>query len=210
MKIKVCGLTNKNNILKVAGLKPDFLGFIFYPPSPRYMVDKLQPDDLIYMESSSRKTGVFVNADYYEICSHYWNYNLDCIQLHGQESPGLCKHLSSSGIEVIKAFSIREGFDFGVLADFVPYCSYFLFDTYTEKKGGSGKKFNWDLIRSYDLKHPFFLSGGIGPGDLNEIIKIKHSALAGVDLNSRFEEIPGIKNISQLKEFMNQLRKQVV
>jgi len=207
MKIKVCGLSSEDNIKEVVGLEPDLIGFIFYPPSPRYVVDKVDPLKLTGLGDNVLKTGVFVNADFYEISGIFWKYNLDIVQLHGDESPALCEQLKDTGIKTIKAFSLHEEFDFEIMMDYIPYCKYFLFDTQTKYRGGSGKKFNWEIIRKYELGHPFFLSGGIAPGDAREILSITHPSLAGVDVNSRFEKSPGIKDIGKLKQFFNDLKK---
>ena len=206
MKIKICGLTEVNNISDILFLNPDYIGFIFYPASPRYIEDKLSPGDIISLKPGAKKTGVFVNSDFYEISGIYWKYYLDSVQLHGEESPELCKQLKASGMEIIKAFRVKEDFDFRSIADYIPFCRYFLFDTYTELKGGSGKKFDWRIINNYDLGHPFFLSGGISPLDAGDISGISHPSLQGVDLNSRFEDSPGIKNIAKLEKFIKQLR----
>jgi len=206
LKIKICGLTQPDNIASVSALKPDLEGFIFYPASPRYMEDKLKPEDILSIPGNIKKTGVFVNADFYEIYGIHWKYNLDFVQLHGDEGPNLCRQLHESGMEIIKAFSLHEGFDFGKLTDYIDSCRYFLFDTQTQLRGGSGRKFNWEIIRDYNLGHPFFLSGGIGPHDVEEVKKIGHPSLAGVDVNSRFETEPGIKDVSRLEKFINEIR----
>ena len=210
MKIKICGLTDTNNISDIMDLNPDYIGFIFYPASPRYMEDKLFPEDLSPLSPGTKKTGVFVDSDFHEVSGKYGKYNLDVVQLHGEESPELCKQLNASGIEIIKAFRINDEFDFHTITGYMPYCRYFLFDTYTRLKGGSGKKFNWKVINSYDLGHPFFLSGGISPLDADEITGITNPSLKGVDLNSRFEDSPGIKNIAKLKKFIEELRGQEI
>ncbi len=208
MKVKICGLTDRDNITEILDLNPDYAGFIFFSASPRYMGNKLTPDDIDSLNLSAKKTGVFVNSDFDEIELLYRMYKLDCVQLHGNESPALCRKLESLGIEVIKAFGLHEDFSFQQLNEYIPCCRYFLFDTRTELKGGSGKKFNWEIIDKYNFDHPFFLSGGITAYDAPEILKIKHPSLAGVDLNSRFEDSPGIKNISKLTKFITELRKQ--
>ncbi|MFW5644680.1 MAG: phosphoribosylanthranilate isomerase [Bacteroidota bacterium] len=210
MKIKICGLTGLVNIRDILDLNPDYIGFIFHPSSPRYMVDKISPHDIFSICSDTKKAGVFVNSGFHAISTIYLKYNLDIVQLHGEESPQLCKQLKSSGIEIMKAFRMKAGFNFRSIADYIPYCRYFLFDTYADVKGGSGKKFDWEIIANYDLGHPFFLSGGITPYDAEEIFRIDHPSLVGVDLNSRFEDSPGIKNISKLKIFLNELRGQKI
>jgi len=206
MKIKVCGLTLKENIHDVAGLGPDLMGLIFYPRSPRYVVGKLEPFDLAGLPAGVLKAGVFVNADIKEMIAIFRKYDLDLLQLHGDESPELCKELKDKGIQIIKAFNLYEGFNFASVNDYIPFCRYLLFDTHSGQKGGSGRKFNWKIISDYTLDHPFFLSGGIAPGDAGELLSFHHPSLAGVDVNSRFENSPGIKDIGKLKVFINELR----
>lgn len=205
MIIKICGITNKSNLLEIISLKPEMMGFIFYPVSARYMADKLHPDDLVEIPKKIKRVGVFVNADEYEINGIFWKYNLDMVQLHGDESPSLCRQLSSMNIPVIKAFQINEYFDFNDVEGYLKYCRYFLFDTKTEAYGGSGSKFNWEILNKYKLGHPFILSGGIAAGDEDKIISINNPALIGVDVNSRFESSAGIKNVPLLKTFINNL-----
>jgi phosphoribosylanthranilate isomerase len=206
MIIKICGIQDKNNLLEIISLKPDMMGFIFYPVSARFVGDKLHPDDLVEIPKRIKRVGVFVNADEYEINGIFWKYNLDMIQLHGEESPSLCRQLSSMNIPVIKAFQIDAQFDFNMVEEYLKYCKYFLFDTKTEKYGGSGSKFNWEILKKYNLGHPFILSGGIAPGDEDRIISINNPSLCGVDINSRFESAPGIKDIPLLKTFIQNLR----
>lgn len=207
MKIKICGLRDAANIREILPLKPDLLGFIFYHGSPRYAGSILKPDDVIGIPVSIPRTGVFVNADPYEIHGLQWKYKLDYIQLHGDETPKMCEKITQSGAHVIKAFRIHPGFRFRELMDYVPVCRYFLFDTSGTGYGGSGSKFDWNLLDRYELGHPFFLSGGIGPSDAPRILSIRHPALVGVDINSKFELEPGIKNIELLKKFFRSVRK---
>lgn len=206
MKIKICGITDAVNLHEIIDLKPDFMGFIFYPASPRYMIEKLSPDDLMDIPKSIKRTGVFVNADLYTIEGLYWRYNLDFVQLHGDESPIECKQLSSSGLNIIKAFRLDHDFNFDILMDYIPYCKYFLFDTNTVEYGGSGKKFDWEILEKYDAGYPFILSGGIGSFDAEEILSIKHPSFYGIDLNSRFETSPGIKDVEKLRPFLKSVR----
>ncbi len=206
MKVKICGITNSNNLLEILDLKPDFMGFIFYPASPRYVIDKLSPDELVEIPKSIKRTGVFVNSDLYTIEGVYWKYNLDFVQLHGDESSATCRQLSSSGLNIIKAFRLDKDFDFNILMDYIPYCKFFLFDTNSPEYGGSGKKFNWEILKKYDSGHPFILSGGIGPFDAEEILSINHPSLYGIDLNSRFEISAGVKDVEKLRIFLKSIR----
>ena len=206
MKIKICGLTKRENIEELVQLNPDYLGFIFYPGSPRFINGKLTPADMESIAGNIPRVGVFVNASFDEISGSFRRYNLDYVQLHGSESPEFCKQLDDSGIEVIKAFSLDDAFDFNRLMEYVPFTRFFLFDTQTELPGGSGRKFNWKILENYPLAHPFLLSGGIGPDDAAEVLSLQHPALWGVDLNSRFEISPGIKDIAKLKDFIQTIR----
>lgn len=197
MKIKVCGLREAGNIEAVAALKPDYMGFIWYAQSPRY-VYRLPEAVLRSLPADIIKTAVFVNEhiDIVRALIHQFDFN--AVQLHGQESPEYCAELKQE-VQVLKAFGLDEYFDFEQLKAYVGKVDYFLFDTKTEKHGGSGRIFNWDVLNEYNLDVPFFLSGGLSLDNLAEIKNIKHPALYGVDLNSRFETAPGIKSIEKLK-----------
>jgi phosphoribosylanthranilate isomerase len=164
MKIKVCGMKYKDNLQAVLELKPDFLGFNFYPVSPRFVENNLHTGDLALIPRSIKKVGIFVNQDEYEISGIKWKYGLDYIQLHGNESADVCKNLKKSGMKIIKAFRVDESFDEKTMISYISHCDFFLFDTPSEKFGGTGIKFNWNLLNDYGLGHPFFLSGGIKPG----------------------------------------------
>jgi phosphoribosylanthranilate isomerase len=206
LKIKICGLLEPENILEVAQLKPDMIGFIFFTGSLRYAAEKLNRETIVNLPPEIRKTGVFVNADFEVITGCVRKYSLDIVQLHGDETPGTCRRLRETDIMVIKAFNIFEKTRFAEYSEYIPFTNYFLFDTLTSKYGGSGHKFDWKILGNYDLGHPFFLSGGIGPQDVNEIMKINNPALYGIDLNSKFEIKPGYKNIASLKKFINEIR----
>jgi phosphoribosylanthranilate isomerase len=205
--IKICGLTSASNISEVLVQRPDLIGLIFYPPSKRFVVGKLNPEEVIGLEGDVKKVGVFVNAPIGEIQKRIEEYGLDMVQLHGDEAPGLCHEVRESGCEVIKAFGIGEDFDFEQCLEYQSCCKYFLFDTGSSSRGGSGRKFNWELLRNYHLNHPYFLSGGISPGDAPDIRMLNFPGLAGVDLNSRFETAPGIKSIDKLASFIHHIRR---
>jgi len=206
MKIKVCGIKFKDNLQEIIKLKPDFLGFNFYPVSPRYIENNLGPGDLAIIPRSIKKTGIFVNQDEYEISGIKWKYGLDYAQLHGNETPEVCRELSVTGIKVIKAFGISKMFDFNILTKYLPWCDYFLFDTPSARFGGTGFRFDWNILQKYDLGHPFILSGGISPDDAGKLRGLSFISLAGVDINSRFETEPGKKDISLVKNFINAIR----
>lgn len=204
--IKICGMREPENIREVSELKPDLLGFIFYKGSPRYAGEILDPAVLSAIPEHIKKTGVFVNSDFQEIILTAGKYSLDIVQLHGNETPDECFRLKEKGISIIKAFNIKECKDFSFCNDYVDSTDYFLFDTFSSKYGGSGLKFDWGLIDEYNLDKPFFLSGGISPDDIGNILEITNEAFAGVDLNSRFEIKPGLKDIQALNNFISDFR----
>lgn len=206
IRIKVCGMCDPLNVKEIAEAKPDFMGFIFYPGSPRYVSE--EPDRSLFsnVPPGITKTGVFVNENPDKIYDITIRTGLDMIQLHGIESPDYCSHLKSSGLKIIKAFSMAEYFDFEMLKPYIPACDFFLFDTKTEKFGGSGIKFNWDKLAGYYLDKPFFLSGGIGPEDSGIIKTIENRGFFAVDVNSRFETAPTIKNVTLVKTFIDEIK----
>ena len=204
--IKICGMREPENILAAAQLKPDLLGFIFYQESPRYAGTYLDPVILSNLPIDIRKAGVFVNSDFNIIQDTVAKYSLDVVQLHGNESPELCARIKNSGIQVIKAFNISDTTDPKVFDDFIEYTDYFLFDARSPKFGGSGQKFDWKLLDMMDRGHQFFLSGGISPQDIDNIAAISNQSFHGIDLNSRFEIKPGLKDIEKLEIFINEVK----
>jgi len=206
MLLKICGLKYPENIQAVANLKPDFMGFIFYPKSPRY-AEPLDSAALNALPASIKKIGVFVNEDLENILTIAYKYKLDGLQLHGAELVDMCRELKKLGYLVIKAFPIAEAYNFKVTKNYEGVCDFFLFDTKTDAYGGSGVKFNWQMLKEYTGDTPFLLSGGIAADDAEAIHKIEHPKFAGIDLNSKFEDKPGLKNISLLKEFISKFRK---
>jgi len=194
------------NVKDIAETRPDFIGFIFYPGSPRYI--GAEPDRSLFFNVPSGivRVGVFVNEDPGRIIRLASNNGLGTIQMHGNESPEDCSQIRSSGLGVIKAFSIEENYDFGRIKEYIPVCDYFLFDTKTQKHGGSGKKFKWDCLAAYNIDKPFFLSGGIGPADSEEIRAIDNKGFFAVDLNSRFEVAPGKKDAALIKTFIDEIK----
>jgi phosphoribosylanthranilate isomerase len=206
LMIKICGMREPKNMLEVANLKPDLMGFIFYPASPRYAAKILNPEIFTGFPADIRKVGVFVNTGVDKINETIRKYSLDMVQLHGDESPETCRRLSEAGIYVIKAFNINDSTGFKSCAEYIPYTNYFLFDASTSKYGGSGNKFDWKILDKYELGHPFFLSGGIAPGDVCNILEITNPAFYGIDLNSRFEVKAGLKDIKTLKKFVYNIR----
>ncbi len=198
MKIKVCGLRDAENIKAVAALKPDYIGLIRYARSPRY-VDDLEAAELGYLPAEILRTGVFVNERVENIEEVVAKNSLDAIQLHGNESADFAATFKNK-VVVLKAFGVDEDFDFKRLDDYIGKVDFFLFDTKTAVHGGSGKTFNWRVLSKYNAEVPFFLSGGLSIDNLHEIANVKHPQFYGVDLNSRFETAPGIKDIEKLKK----------
>jgi phosphoribosylanthranilate isomerase len=200
--LKVCGLREPDNIQAVSALGVDMLGFIFYPPSPRY-VGKDGADFRPSMPGQ-KKTGVFVNDSAEKMAMIGQAFALDALQLHGQESPEICYELRDR-FHIIKAFPIADEADFMKTKTYEGACDYFLFDTKGPRHGGNGFAFDWNILEAYTGDTPFLLSGGISPGDALKIRTIEHPKLAGLDLNSRFEVSPGLKNVEALRAFINLL-----
>lgn len=198
--IKICGMKYPSNIHAVADLHPDFMGFIFYPKSPRY-AEPLDMETLNALPKSIKKIGVFVNEDLEDILTIVYKYNFDGVQLHGSENMDVCKKLKETGLLVLKAFPIADASNFKVTKTYEGVCDYFLFDTKTDTYGGSGVKFDWSILNEYKGEMPFLLSGGIASDDADAILKIEHPKFAGIDLNSKFEVSPGLKDIQKLKKF---------
>ncbi len=198
-------MRNMDNIESLLALSPDFVGFIFYDKSKRFVRDFPE----IIFPKNIKKIGVFVNETIKELLKTIDKHKLDGVQLHGNESPEFCNELSNSlnlnetemPITIIKAFSIDEGFDFHMTTPYNLSCDYFLFDTKGKDYGGNGVKFNWEILRNYIGETPFLLSGGISKEDVNEINNFRHKAFKGIDINSGFEIEPGLKNINEIKEF---------
>jgi len=198
MKIKVCGLRDAENIKAVAALGPDYIGLIRYERSPRY-ASNLVDAGLESLPETILKTGVFVNESAENVAQLISKYNLNAIQLHGNESADFAAAFKNK-VVVLKAFGLDENFDFNCLENYVGSVDFFLFDTKTAAHGGSGEAFNWSTLDEYKLNVPFFLSGGLSLENLHEIKNIKHPQFYGVDLNSRFETSPGMKDIEKLKK----------
>jgi phosphoribosylanthranilate isomerase len=204
MKIKVCGLKYTDNIKAVEALKPDYMGLIFYEKSPRF-VNGLNENFLDDIPADIIKTGVFVDEHADAISKLIYKYKLDAIQLHGSEDPEFC-NLFKHEVQVVKAFGVNEDFDFSQLKAYQNNVDFFLFDTKTAVHGGSGKTFDWNILKKYDLSIPFFLSGGLSLENIEEVKQIDHPMLYGVDLNSRFEVSPGMKDINKLTQAFNTIK----
>ena len=207
MKLKVCGM--KHNTMEVASLGPDFLGFIFWEGSPRHFEGPALPT----LPEGIIPVGVFVDTEPDIILSHVQGYALGAVQMHGQESPAYCRdlrmRLNGSGLDktqLIKAFSIGEKFSFDILQGYLSYCDYFLFDTKGRLPGGTGRTFNWEVLQEYPYEKPFLLSGGIGEAHclmLQEFLSSpKAKFCLGIDVNSKFETEPGLKDTEALRRFL--------
>jgi phosphoribosylanthranilate isomerase len=208
MKLKICGMNNQKNTNSICELQPDFLGFIFWKDSIRFCEDMIEniPDDIL-------KVGVFVDADYNDIVDKVITYNLNFVQLHGNETPDFCAEIRKTNIKVIKSITINNTFNFKELNYNKDCVDYFIFDTKGELPGGNGTTFDWEILNDYNEDVPFFLSGGISLDEWPNLEKFLQSKAAkncfAIDINSQFEEEPGIKNKQKIKEFqekLNQLR----
>ncbi|MEI7471660.1 MAG: phosphoribosylanthranilate isomerase [Chitinophagaceae bacterium] len=208
MNIKVCGITQLKQLQQLEGLNIDFAGFIFVKDSPRYMGELLKGSDLKKGDFDIKKVGVFVNPEMIDVLDAIDEYGLDVVQLHGEESAEMCEDLSSE-VEVIKAFSIDASTtDIDALvADYDAVCDYYLFDTADPAaKGGTGKQFDWKLLTKAKIEKPFFLSGGISLEDMDKIKKFKHPDFFGIDINSRFEKEPGVKDMALILQCKQALK----
>lgn len=204
LSIKVCGMKYPDNISEIVALKPNMMGFIFYPKSPRYA----EPLDLEGMSSIPRnvlKIGVFVDEEMEVMLDKIKKYGLHGVQLHGNEPEEVCYTFKSAGLLVLKAFPIADATDFEKTEEYEGTCDFYIFDTKTPQYGGSGQKFDWNILDDYQGETRFLLSGGIDPDDAKAIDSIQHPKLWGVDLNSRFEVEPGRKDAALLKEFIKSL-----
>lgn len=217
-------MRDADNIRAVAALGIDFLGFIFYPQSPRYTRKAIPETELIADTATAsrrndmvmrkpQRVGVFVDETPQAIIAHIHNDQLDYVQLHGHELPEMIDNLKRTvipdirhSLKVIKAFSISKPDDLLQTKAYEGIADLFLFDTPTESYGGSGKKFDWQMLQAYDGHTPFLLSGGIGPEDIDRIRTFEHPQCIGIDLNSRFETAPGIKDVEALRRFTEELR----
>ncbi len=192
----------QDNISEVATLQPDYLGFIFHNQSPRNFENSISE-----ISETIKKVGVFVDEKTEFISRQIEKHQLSVIQLHGHESPEMCKLLKSTNAKVIKVFSIKDEFDFSVLTPYEEVCDYFLFDTKGKLPGGNGYAFNWNVLKQYPSTKPFFLSGGIGLDQIDKLSEFLDSKAStycyAVDVNSKFEIEPGLKNIEDLKRFKN-------
>ena len=204
MIIKTCGMRDADNIRAVSELRIDWMGFIFWAPSSRYVSEKPS-----FLPTRQKRVGVFVDARIEEVRSKADEYALDLIQLHGSESPAFCERLKgNSRQQLIKAFNIATQEDLEQTLPYEGLVDYFLFDTKAKMVGGNGTQFDWSVLSAYQGNTPFLLSGGIGPDDAEKVRNFHHPQLAGIDLNSRFELSPALKDIEKLKQFITEYNEQ--
>jgi phosphoribosylanthranilate isomerase len=208
MNIKVCGITQFKQLQQLDGLNVEFAGLIFVKESPRYIGENLDKDAVKNADFDLKKVGVFKNPEMIDVLDAIDEYGLDVVQLHGEETPEMCEDLSSE-VEVIKAFSIDANTK-DIDAMVLPYdavCDYYLFDTKANgETGGTGKQFDWKVLSKAKIEKPFFLSGGIGIEDTDKVKRFKHPDYFGVDINSRFEKEPGVKDMAQVLLFKKSLK----
>jgi phosphoribosylanthranilate isomerase len=201
LKIKVCGLKNTDNIKDIDALGVDYIGMIFYEKSPRFAGESsFQTQSL-----NAKKVGVFVNASIEYIADIKSKFGIKVAQLHGSESPEFCKRVKKTGLEVWKVFGIDNESDFSELENYKSL-DLFLFDTKSPLHGGTGIKFDWGKLKKLGSKYSFILSGGIGKDDADTIKNLSITGLVGIDLNSKFEITPGLKDTVMLNDFMKNLK----
>ncbi len=209
MRVKVCGITEAVQAQQVTEAGADFVGFIFYPPSSRYVLNRMQTDEIKKLRNMN-KVGVFVNADVNEVLKTVDACGLYLVQLHGNESPRYCEKISQY-ITVVKAFRVSEGDNIlWKIKDYYDVADLFMFDTEGASYGGTGKKFDWQKLMEINIGKPFFLSGGIAPGDVGAIQQFEQHAgakdLFALDINSRFETSPGVKDVQRVKTFISDVK----
>lgn len=205
MKLKVCGMRDAENIKALIEQKPDFIGFIFYDKSPRFVGNQLDLELIQSIPREIRKVGVFVNATVDYILQNAKKYNLQYVQLHGNETPDFCKSLRLKGVNIIKAFRLDESFVFSQLNNYLPHVDFFLFDAKGEGYGGNGITFDWSILKKYDNQKPYFLAGGISLDNLDELAGITPKPYA-FDVNSKFEVSPGIKDVEKIEGLIKKMR----
>jgi phosphoribosylanthranilate isomerase len=207
IKLKICGLRSPENIRETLRFKPDFIGFIFYPRSPRYVGDQIRWIKNLETGNNIQKVGVFVNAPVEIIMEMAAEAGIEYLQLHGGESPDYCRMLKEKGFHMIKVFSVKEGLPFREMKAYVRTVDYFLFDTGGKYLGGNGIAFDWSLLEKYPYEVPFFLSGGIGSDNIGHVRYLHHPMLYAVDVNSKLESKPGFKDTGLLEKFMGEFEK---
>ena len=210
MRVKVCGMTQLEQVRKLDEMGLDFAGFIFYPKSPRYVVRHMKGEELKKAKLRLGKVGVFVNTPYDEMMRTVDEYGLDMVQLHGDETPRLCEQLANY-ISVIKVFRLGDNDPIEwITRPFQDSCDMFLFDTLGVGYGGTGKKFNWDVLKTAIMDKLFFLSGGIEPEDVDKLKEFSGEQVANklfsIDINSRFEVSSGVKDLEKIQMFVDKVK----
>lgn len=205
MKIKICGLKYRANLREIAALRPDMLGFIFYEKSARCMTGTLIPKDLLSISKDIMKVGVFVDQPIEYMLRQIDRFGLDAVQFHGNESPHDLHLIKSKGLTTIKVLKPEMAGSKETLANYEPVVDYFLFDTPSPQYGGTGESFEWSKLSEYQSAKPFILSGGLGLGNWRSTLDLKPVPTV-LDVNSRFESTPGLKDVEKVKEFLTQVR----
>ncbi len=206
LQVKICGMRENANIKAVAELNPNFMGFIFYPKSKRYVGESFDNEIIYSLPSNIETVAVFVNETHEKVLEISKKFQFAYVQLHGSETPEYCNKLKMKGIKILKAFGVHAAFDWSRLIEYQQVCDYFLFDTSSADYGGTGLKFDWSILSNYNPQKPFFLSGGIGSDDANTVLSLNYPYLAGIDINSKFEISPAIKDVNLLTEFLNKVK----
>ncbi len=209
-RIKVCGMTDLQQMHQLGEMGVEFAGMIFYHRSPRFVLKHLTGVEVKRAKLKVYKVGVFVNASYDEIINHVENFGLDMVQLHGDETPKFCEKVSDY-ISVIKAFRITDDDNIPwMIKDYVEAVDMYMFDTMGAGYGGTGKKFNWNMLKGLNIGKPFFLSGGIEPTDAEAVKEFANEPVAkdlfALDMNSKFELSAGVKDMSLVKKFVEEVR----
>lgn len=207
LKLKICGMREPSNILEVAGLQPEYMGFIFYDKSPRCVPANFKiPAEF---PVKVKRVGVFVDQEPEQIINRVHQHDLDFVQLHGHESVAFCEKLKEQSIGVIKVLSLEDKFDFNVTKSYSDAADYFLFDTKGRYRGGNGQVFDWNLLQRYDQEIPFFLSGGLSVDNISNVNALKNLNLHAIDVNSGVETAPGVKDVVKVEEFIKNLKSKI-
>jgi len=204
MKIKVCGITQLEQVKQLDALGIDYIGFIHYPKSPRHVA--VQDLKTLAIPTKAEKVLVTVNEDFENVCLMAQNLKCKTLQLHGSETPELCQKYHALGYIVFKAIGIKDSYDFETLKPYETSIDYFLFDYKGKEKGGNGLTYDWSLLNDYQLNAKFILSGGLSIENVKEISNIDHSKCEIVDINSKFEITPGIKDLTKVEAFATTLK----
>lgn len=207
IKIKVCGMRETENIKALLELPVDYVGFIFYDKSPRYVTE---PVNAPFEGKAVKKVGVFVNATEEDIRDRIVRHRLEVVQLHGNETPEFCSAIGQLGVEAWKAFGVDDQFDFSALADYENSVERFIFDTKTILHGGSGQTFDWRVLKRYEGKTPYLISGGLSLENILTALNLDDPRLFGLDLNSKFEDSPAVKNIQLIRQALNKINNEQV